>query len=159
MKKKFLGVILLVGTAGLFLVGRMWRTNLDNNPEFKPFIGKSFQTKIDLIVMEMDGNKDALVLAMPSTSGVPAIKDISAQLPAKYDGSVIHGVLSTGGSFQVSHIERVKSFEFTFVDFYATVTSEGKFKGQKVDVGGLTIENPTAPIFNQKYVEEITPAK
>ena len=159
MKKKLLGIFLIVGVTGLFLISRMWRTDLDNDPEFKPFIGKSLKTKIDLVAMEMDGNKEALILAKPGSSGVPAQKDIPAQLPAKYDGGVIHGVFSAGGVFQITHVERVKSFEFTFVDFYATVMSEGNFKGQKVDVGGLTIQNPSAPIFNQKYVEEINPAK
>lgn len=159
MKKKVVFGLITVGIVGALLIARTSRTNLDNDPEFKPFIEKSLETKIDLVAMEMDGNKDALVLAKPESSGVPALKDIPAQLPAKYDGGVIHGVFSAGGVFQITHVERVKSFEFTFVDFYATVTSEGEFKGQRVDVGGLTIENPNAPIFNQKYVEEITPAK
>lgn len=158
IKKVFYGLI-VAGVVCFFFVVGISPTNLDNDPEFKPFIGKSWKTKIDLIAMEIDGNKNALVLAKPESSGVPALKDIPAQLPAKYDGGVIHGVFSAGGVFQITHIERVKSFEFTFVDFYATVTSEGNFKGQKVDVGGLTIQNPSAPTFNQKYLEEITPAK
>ena len=158
IKKVFYGLI-VAGVVCFFFVVGISQTNLDNDPEFKPFIGKSWKTKIDLIAMEIDGNKNALVLAKPESSGVPALKDIPAQLPAKYDGGVIHGVFSAGGVFQITHIERVKSFEFTFVDFYATVTSEGNFKGQKVDVGGLTIQNPSAPTFNQKYLEEITPAK
>jgi hypothetical protein len=159
MKKEVFFGLISVGIVAAILIARTSRTNLDNDSEFKPFIGKSWKTKIDLIAMEIDGNKNALVLAKPESSGVPALKDIPAQLPAKYDGGVIHGVFSAGGVFQITHIERVKSFEFTFVDFYATVTSEGNFKGQKVDVGGLTIQNPSAPTFNQKYLEEITPAK
>jgi hypothetical protein len=45
------------------------------------------------------------------------------------------------------------------VDFFATVTSEGKFKDKWIDVGMMTNQNTTIPTFDTEFVEEITPAK
>ncbi len=156
--KKWLWVIISMGcVAGLF--GCKTVTNMDDAPAFKPMIGKVLRTKKDLVVMDFKGSKKTLALAQPETSGVPALKDIPGQLPAEYYDAVVHGVFPAGGTVQIVHIEYVKTFEFSFTDFYAIVTSEGEFKGQRVDIGGLTNQSTPVPTFDMEYVEEIPTVK
>jgi hypothetical protein len=56
---------------------------------------------------------------------------------------------------RIAHIEKVKTFESSFIDVYATVTSEGKFKGEKFDIGILASSRDLHPKFDEEYVEEI----
>lgn len=159
IKKKIIFGLIAVGAMGLFLIARTSRTNLDNDPAYKPMVGKILKTKKDLVVINFKGSKKTIALAIPGISGVPELKDIPEKLPFDYYGHDVYGVFPAGGTFQISHIELAKSFEFSFVDFYATVTSEGKFKDKWIDVGMMTNQNTTIPTFDTEFVEEITPAK
>ena len=66
--------------------------------------------------------------------------------------------LPTGTTFQIMHVERVSTIEFSFVDIYAKVTSEGNFKGTVMDVGIVTDQTKKPPVFRDKYAEEIAAA-
>jgi hypothetical protein len=153
--KKWFWVMISMGCAVALFFGCNTVTNLDNDPAFKPMIGKVLMTKKDLVVMDMKGSKKVLALDLPGTAGVPELKDIPAQLPADYYDAVVHGVFPAGSTIQIVHIEHMKSFEFSFTDFYAIAISEGKFKGQKVDIGQLTHQLTRIPTFDAEYVEEV----
>lgn len=159
MKKKIIFGLIAVGVVGFFLIARTSRTNLDNDPGYKPMIGKILRTRKDLVVIDFKGSKKSIALAIPGISGVPELKDIPEKLPFDFYGHEVYGVFPAGGTFQISHIELAKSFEFSFVDFYATVTSEGIFRDKRIDVGMMTNQKITIPTFDKEYVEEITPAK
>ena len=148
--------LLLIGCA-VFLFGCNSITNLDNDPKFKPFLGKVLKTKKDLVVMDFR-DKKTLALHIPGTQGVPELKDVPQALPYQYFDHVTHGIFPAGGTFQIVHVENVKSVEFSINDFYAVILSEGKFKGQKLDVTMLTDQTiPQKTSFNAKFIEEINP--
>lgn len=159
MKKKTTGTSLALSLAVIYLIGCGVKTNLDNDPQFKPMIGKVLKTKKDLVVIDFKGGKKSPSLALPETSGVPAIKDIPTQLPADYYDAVVYGLFPAGSTIQIAHIELAKSFEFSITDFYVDVISEGKFKGQRFEIGSLTNQNTPIPTIDEKYLEEITPVE
>jgi len=156
--RKSLLVPMAIGCFAL-LFGCKLETNLDNDPMFKPMIGRVLRTKKDLVVMTYPGGKKTLALDKPGTSGVPELKDIPKQLPSEYYGRIIHGMLPAGSTFQITHIEKVVKFEFSFIDYYGVVTSPGDFKGKIVDVGILTNQSTAIPTFIPEYVEEISSLK
>jgi hypothetical protein len=86
---------------------------------------------------------------------VPELKDIPTQLPSNYYGHMVYGVFPTGGMLTVAHVEKVTSVEFSFIDVYATVTSEGKFRGQRLDIGILTNQKTGVPTFDAEFLDEI----
>lgn len=157
MKKWVWAFILMACVTTIF--GCKSVTNLDNDPSFKPIIGKNLMTKKDLVVIDFKGSKKALALAMPGTSGVPDLPEIPTSLPFHYYGHVVHGIFPAGATFKVVHIEYVKTFEFSFTDFYAIVTSEGQFKGARIDIGTLTNQSTRVPTFDMEYVDEIPTAQ
>ena len=151
MKKIFL----LLGSVVL-LLGCNSTTNLDNAPQFKPLLNKVLKTKKDLVVMDLKGRKKTLALHIPGTSGIPELKDVPTQLPAQYYGAVVYGVFPVGSTFQIVHVDRTKTFESSYLDFYAVITSEGKFKGQKMDISILTNQTyPQVPPFDAEFLDEV----
>jgi len=159
MKKKVFFGLISVGIVAAILIARTSRTNLDNDPQFKLMIGKVFKTKKDLVVIDFKGGKRSPSLALPETSGVPAIKDIPAQFPFNYYDAVVYGLFPAGSTIRIAHIELAKSFEFSLTDYYVEVISEGKFKGQRFEIGSLTNQSTTVPTIDKEYLEEIVSAK
>jgi len=156
MKKWVWMIILILMGFTVTIIGCKSVKNLDDDPTFKPMIGKVLRTKKDLVVIDFRGSKKTLALVMPGASGVPETKEIPQQLPADYYDATIYGVFLAGSTVQIVHIEYVKTFEFSFTDFYAIVTSEGDFKGKKLDIGAMTNQNTRVPTFDTQYVEEIS---
>lgn len=99
MKKRVILGFIAVGILGLFLIGLASRTNLDNDPAYKPMVGKILKTKKDLVVINFKGSKKTIALAIPGISGVPELKDIPEKLPFDYYGHDVYGVFPAGGHF------------------------------------------------------------
>ena len=106
--------------------------------------------------MDFKGRKKTFALHIPGTQGVPELKDMPQALPYQYFYHIVYRIFPAGNTFQIVHIDRTKTFESSYFYFYAIVTSEGKFKGQKVDVTILT--NQTYPLvtpFDAEFLEEV----
>lgn len=73
MKKKIVFGLICVGFVSAFLFARTSRTNLDNDPNYKPMLGKVFKTKKDLVVVDFNGGKKTVVLGIPGISGIPEL--------------------------------------------------------------------------------------
>jgi hypothetical protein len=139
----------------LTLGGCRWVTSLDEDPVFKSMIGKTIQLRQSLGLMKFHDNMKKFVIGIPGDQDVPDLKEMPKEFPFDYYNQTTYGVLPAGTSFQVTHVEKVASVEYSFVDVYAKVASEGKFKGTLVDIGLLTDQTKKPPTFDAKYVEEI----
>jgi hypothetical protein len=132
-------------------------TNLDSDPAFKQMIGKNYKTMMDMAVIKYKDDPENFVLGIPGTQDVPSIKKMPKEFPFDYYNQTTYGILPAGSNFRISHIERVATIEFSFVDIYATVTSEGMFKDYIIEVGGPTDQTKKVPTFDEKYIEELPP--
>jgi hypothetical protein len=141
------------------LVGCKSVTNLENDPAFKPMFGKIFKTKKALVVMNYRDTPKEFVLGIPGTQDVPPIEKMPKEFPFVYFNQTTYGVLPVGSEFRIVRIARVKSIEYSFVDFYADVTSEGPFKGYRLEVGGPTDQTKPVPTFDPEYVVEASLAQ
>ena len=110
--------------------------SLDNDPAYRPLIGKVLRTVQTLVVMTRGG------------------RNIPAKLPAYYYDRMIYGAFPSGGTLRVAHIERVQGYGVESIGVYADVTSEGPFKGERVDIGALTEFHGPRPGFDDRCVEE-----
>ena len=127
--------------------------SLDNDPMYRPLIGKVLRTVQTLVVMTR-GGRTAKVLDIPGTVWVPQLRNIPAKLPAYYYDRMICGVFPSGGTVRVAHIERAQGYGVESIGVYADVTSEGPFKGERVDIGALTDFHGPRPGFDNRCVEE-----
>lgn len=156
--KRWMWVTFLIGVTAA-LVGCKWVTNLENDPSFKPLIGKTYKTKKAFAVMKYRDTPDEFVLGIPGTQDVPPIEEMPREFPFKYFNQTTYGVLPVGSEFRIVRITRVKSIEYSFVDFYADITSDGPFKGFRLQVGGPTDQTKPVPTFDPRYIEESPPAQ
>ena len=127
--------------------------SLDNEPAYRPLIGKVLKTLQTLVVMDSKGGRKAKVLAIPGTAWVPQLRDIPAKLPAYYYDGMVHGAFPAGGTVKVAHIERRQGYGAESIAVYSEVTSEGPFKGEQVDIGALMVFQGPGPKFDDRYVE------
>jgi hypothetical protein len=127
--------------------------SLDNDPAYRPLIGKVLRTVQTLVVMKR-GGRAVKVLDVPGTAWVPQLRNIPAKLPAYYYDGMICGVFPSGGTVRVAHIERAQGYGVESIGVYADVTSEGPFKGERVDIGALTEFHGPRPGFDDRCVEE-----
>ena len=156
--KRWMRVVLSLGCVGL-LFGCKTVKNLDNDPIFKPMIGKILRTKKDLVVLKFDDNKKKFVVDTPGSQDSPTIEKMPKEFPFQYYNQKIYGILPANTDFRIAHLEKVATIEFSFVDIYVNVLSEGKFKDYSLEIGILTDQTKKVPTFDAKYVEEIPTEK
>ena len=134
-----------------------WRrrdpVSLDDDPAYRPLIGKVLRTLQTLVVMGSKGGRETKALDIPGTPWVPLLRNIPAKLPAYYYDGMVCGVFPAGGAVRVAHIERARGYGAESIDVYAEVTSEGPFKGEQVDIGALMVFHGPRPKFDDRYVE------
>ena len=128
--------------------------SLDDDPAYRPLIGKVLRTLQTLVVMDSKGGRTAKVLDIPGTARVPQLRDIPAKLPAYYYDGRVCGVFPAGGTVRVAHIERTQGYGAEFICISAEVMSEGPFKGGRVDIGALMVFHGPRMGFDDRYVEE-----
>jgi hypothetical protein len=153
MKKSSLAVLLVVSS--LCFSGCKRVATLDNDPDYRPMIGKLVKLRQDMVIMKYKDNQKKFVVGIPGTQDVPSLKDMPKEFPFDYFNQTIYGMLPKNTMLEVMHIERVSTVEFSFVDIYTKVKSDGKFNGYTVDVGVLTDQTKKVPVFEGQYVEEM----
>jgi hypothetical protein len=158
MKRWMVVVVLSLGCVGL-IAGCKTVKNLDNDPAFKQMIGKVLRTKKDLVVLKFDDNKKKFVLDTPGSQDSPTIEEMPKEFPFQYYNQKIYGILPADTDFEIVHLEKVSTIEFSFVDIYVKVLSAGKFKDYSIEIGILTDQTKKVPTFDAEYVEEIPTAK
>ena len=147
--------------AAAFLAAGCMGENKDisNLPEYAPSIGKTFRTKVELVVYVDDGTGGKLQIERVGTSiSLPPADKMPKTFPYKYSGAKLLGILPVGSEFKLVKVkEEGQGFVRSLVE--VTKSADPQWVGRIVYPSGLTgVENGKEATFDSKYVEEVPAA-
>src|SRR5262245_60190563 len=129
--RRFFQILIFIGP--LLGIGCGERvTDVSSQPEYAPFIGKEFTTKVDLLLVKYADSKKEFNFSFTDKLNRPDVKK-PLEFPIKLAELTVYGIVPKGTKFRVERINGVKAIEFSMVDFHTKITSPGEFEGYSVN--------------------------
>src|SRR5690349_12244272 len=84
--------------------------DLGSQPAFSKFIGKTYQTKRDLVATDAKGNRADFILEEPGVLGIPPLERMKS-FPYEEGGIRVIDVVPAGSILKVTNIQKFQSTE------------------------------------------------
>ena len=130
-------------------------TDLSSQAEFSKYIGKAYQTKMNLVAVDANGNRSDLILEEAGSLGVPPLERMKS-FPYVENGITVVGVVPVGSLLKVTKIQRFQSTEHSIVDVFVDIQGKHPFGGKTIRADVLLdVVSGPEPKMDPKYVEEV----
>jgi hypothetical protein len=132
-------------------------TDVSQDPQFAAYLGKTYRTKVDMVVLRLSDRIKELDLEVAGDN-LPSLQEIAGKFPYKHGPITIYGVVPAGSAYEVTRAIRSESSTMGHIFFAVKITSAGPFQGQEVRTNPFTT-GPVGEGQSSPYVEPLSARK